>query len=534
MTTDKKNEMKIKKHWVDEISERIVTSYPGKNTFTCAAGITPSGKVHIGNFRDVITSDLICKALKDRNYNAELIFFWDDYDRFRKVPENVPESFSQFIGMPLSKIPDPYDCHESFAEHFEREFEESLPELGITPRFIYQTREYERNSYYREIKIALKKRREIIKILSRFKTQEIFEEDIESYFPFRVYCRRCKKDSTKITNYNGEDKIAYFCSCGQKEILDISKENIGKLAWRVDWAMRWFHYDICFEPGGKDHASPGGSYDSSKEIAEKIFQAHPPIFQGYEFVGIRGLTSKMSSSGGIGVTPTELLKIYEPELLRWLFTRDDPKHSITFCFDSEIIRQYDEFDRELDAYFEKKLASIASRSLFFARIDTKEEFPKERVSFRQIASFGQVVQGNYQELKKMFKRIGQKFDEQNLRTRLEKSQNWIEIFIPQLKIKVRELPNVEYFNKLSKEEKEQIVKLREEMDKYSSLEELTTFVYAIPKRPGLSDSEKKKRQRTFFKNIYNMLINSDTGPRLSTFLIALGKEKIKRLLEIND
>ena len=169
--------------------------------------------------------------------------------------------------------------------------------------------------------------------------------------------------------------------------------------------------------------------------------------------------------------------------------------------------------------------------MFFAKTDAKEEFSKERVPFRQVASFGQVVQGNLRQLKKMFVRVGYRFEEQSLRTRLEKSQNWINIFMPQRKIRVREAPNIEYFNNLTEEEREQVVSFREEMDIHWNLEGLTTFVYGIPRKPGLSDSENKKRQRTFFKNIYDMLIDSDTGPRLPTFLIALGKAKIGKLLK---
>jgi len=62
------------------------------------------------------------------------------------------------------------------------------------------------------------------------------------------------------------------------------------------------------------------------------------------------------------------------------------------------------------------------------------------------------------------------------------------------------------------------------------LEKLTSFVYSIPKKPELTENEKKIEQRNFFKNVYQMLIDADTGPRLPTFLLALGKEKVKKLL----
>jgi len=40
------------------------------------------------------------------------------------------------------------------------------------------------------------------------------------------------------------------------------------------------------------------------------------------------------------------------------------------------------------------------------------------------------------------------------------------------------------------------------------------------------------RQRAFFKDVYNLLIGKDAGPRLSTFLWAANRETVLRLLDI--
>ena len=78
---------------------------------------------------------------------------------------------------------------------------------------------------------------------------------------------------------------------------------------------------VDFEPGGKDHASPGGSYDTSRVISEKIFGYPAPLFQGYEFIGIKGTTGKMSGSSGLNLTPETLLHIYQPEVILWLYSK---------------------------------------------------------------------------------------------------------------------------------------------------------------------------------------------------------------------
>jgi len=518
------------KHWADAIAEKLIALNPKKKKFVCAAGISPSGTVHIGNFRDVITVDLVGKALKNRKKEVELVFSWDEFDRLRKIPGNVPQTFSKYIGIPLAEIPDFDKCHDSYAKHFEADFEKILPELGIQIRFIHQAEMYGKNRYYEGIKIALQKRKEIAKILARFKTQGMTKEGIENYYPLQIYCSKCRSSlNTKIREYDGKDEIKYSCKCGNEETVNISKKNAGKLDWKVDWAMRWKYEDVSFEPGGEDHASPGGSYDVSKVIAKEIYEINPPLFQGYGFVGIEG-AFKMSSSKGTGVSPKDLLEIYEPELLRWIFVRAKPLKPITLFFDSQIIRQYDEFDEKVNDYFNEKLSNSERQEIELSK--TKEPLSRTRISFRQIASFGQIVQGNFSELKKMYDRIEQKYDEKLLKRRLEKSLVWVEKFAPEMKIRIRENPNTGYFKKLNKEEKEQIIRLRKELENNLSAERLTALVYEIPKKSGMDEEKKKIAQRNFFKNVYQMLIDADTGPRLPTFLLALEKKKIEYLLNI--
>ena len=51
-------------HWSEKIARNLIDRNPGKEEYVCAAGISPSGSVHIGNFRDIATSLFVCKALR--------------------------------------------------------------------------------------------------------------------------------------------------------------------------------------------------------------------------------------------------------------------------------------------------------------------------------------------------------------------------------------------------------------------------------------------------------------------------------------
>ena len=97
-------------HWAYEVAHELIRKNPNKETFVCAAGISPSGSVHIGNFREIVTTYFVVRALQDLGKKTRFIFSWDDYDRFRKVPKNIDPSFAKYIGMPYCDIPDPYGC----------------------------------------------------------------------------------------------------------------------------------------------------------------------------------------------------------------------------------------------------------------------------------------------------------------------------------------------------------------------------------------------------------------------------------------
>src|SRR3989344_8810920 len=117
--------------WATAVAEKIISAHPNLDLYTTAAGISPSGVVHFGNFRDVVTAHLVREALKEKGKKTKLLFSWDNFDRFRKVPFGVPESFIEHIGKPLSKIPDPFGETASYSEYFQKPFVEAMEKLGI-------------------------------------------------------------------------------------------------------------------------------------------------------------------------------------------------------------------------------------------------------------------------------------------------------------------------------------------------------------------------------------------------------------------
>lgn len=508
--------IKDDKPWASAVADEIISLNKGEEFFTVAAGISPSGVVHFGNFRDVITAHMVREALQEKGKKVRLIFSWDNFDRLRKVPVGVPESFAEFIGKPLSSIPDPFGDMLSYAEHFQRPFVEAMEKLGIDIEYRDQTKLYESGIYDDMIKSAMLKREKIADILLSFMTEKAMrEKEIDpvlyrkNFYPISIYSRFTGKDSTKILEYDGDMGIKYIClETGKEDVADLRVDHIAKLNWKVDWPMRWCYEKVHFEPGGSDHAAPGGSYDVSSVIAKEVFDCNAPVFVEYMFVGIRGLGSKMSGSKGNAVSPLDLLNIYEPSLLKWLYLKKDPNQSFELAFDSEIYRQYDEYD---------------------------SQHPNNKaMPFRQLVGFGQIVQWNADKLFSIVKELGLDYDKKIISARLPLAKNWLMKYNPGELIALNESVNKDYADTLTEARKEQVKRLHDELvsKREASIAELELLTYHIPKDPKFSEAGLKKEQRAFFKDIYNLLIGKDAGPRLGTFLWAVDRDHVIKLLTL--
>ena len=525
-------------HWSDTIADKIIKKNPDKEEFVCAAGISPSGSIHIGNFRDIATSLFVVRALERKGKKAKLLFSWDEYDRLRKVPvnvEKVTDEFEKYIGYPYVDIPNPFDSEEkSYAEYFEREFERAIDKFGIKLDYRHQAEMYRSGKYRDYILTALDKRGEIFDILDSFRTQAAVEGERENYYPVSIYCPHCHRDTTKIIGYDDTTKVAnYVCMCGYEGLFNFYKDTDCKLAWKVDWPMRWAYEQVDFEPGGKDHAAPNGSYDTSRVIAKKIFGIDAPIFQGYEFIGIKGSTGKMSGSSGLNLTPDTLLKVYQPEILLWLYARVEPNKAFDLCFDEGILRQYFEFDKQYNQYISGE-ANDHVKSIMESCLLTDRSI--KTVPMSLLVQLGSVVDFNVSLLETVFEKIGQPYKYDDFKERLQLAQYWLENCSPENVNRLVPYRNWGIYETLSDEEKQEIKDLHDYLQgKTYTLEELNTKLYDIPKRIfGEDNPNLKKYQGAFFKAVYRLLLNKEKGPRLYLFLYAIDKERYIHLLDFSN
>ncbi len=538
----------------DSVLEAVLQSRQAVGTIVCASGISPSGPVHLGNLREVMTVHLVADELRRRGHSVEHIHSWDDFDRLRKVPEGMPRILEPEVGRPLARIPDPFGEYPSYADRFIAEFSDSLERLAIRPRYVRQSEAYRRGAYTEQIRLALARRKEIFDILAEFKTPgrsargEVSGR--EGYYPFRPYCKTCGRDTTLVLQHDMPgDALSYSCSsCGHAHTMLLTELPLeGKLVWKVDWPMRWAHEQVDFEPGGEDHSSPQGSFAVGKRIVREIFGAKEPFYVGYAFVGLSGASTKMSSSAGVVASPATALQVLEPAIVRWLYARRPPSHSFSIELGATVQRLYDEWDQLLDRVehdsandADRLLADVATRA--FGEVVPTTQL---RAAFRMLASAADLTRGDRDQIVRIASAHVQAGHEGGVRAamlepRLQCAINWALHFVPEEeRTHVRDTYDVPTWAALSESTRQGVRMLLARMDEHWSLDGLTQLLYGIPKLlHGLPEDARpndpviKEAQRDFFVALYRLLCNSERGPRLPTLFLSLGPVRVRALLSI--
>ena len=528
-------------YWADQLADEIIRRKPDKEEYVCAAGISPSGSVHIGNFRDIATSYFVCRALQKKGKKAKLLFSWDEFDRLRKVPKNVSDylgnnSFEQYIGCPYVDIPDPFGKETSYAAHFEKEFMASVERFGIQMEYRYQAKEYRSGRYAEYIIFALKNRDKIFSILDSHRTQDATEEERKNYYPVSIFCPHCHKDSTKIVSLSEDcTKAHYVCECGHEGDFDFTKDFNCKLQWKIDWPMRWKAEGVDFEPGGKDHASKNGSYDTAKDISKQVFGYDPPLFQGYEFIGIKGSVGKMSGSSGLNMTPDFLLKLYPPEMILWLYAKTEPLKAFDFCLSDEILRQYFEFGKMVGAVRAGTADENTKRVIENSLIAGRNFVP---VPMSQLVDLGSVVDFNPDMMEKLFQKIGTPYTKEEFSELFEKAKFWLKTCSPESEYIILKKRNWKYWRTMAEPERACVRALHDYIAAGGyTLDSLQSELYAIPKQVFPDKAEDKNAlkqvQSKFFQDVYNLILGRDRGPRLYLYLFAVDADRYLRLLDFS-
>lgn len=516
-------------NWAKEVALKIINERPNEEVYTVASGVSPSGFVHIGNFREIATPYLVAKELKKLGKKVRYILSFDEFDRFRKVPGNIGSSYEKYIGMPYTELPSPFSENESYASYMENRFLNELKSMDVEVECIYQAKEYQSGRYNKYIKVAMDNRDKIFSIIDDFRTQESTDEERRNYYPISIYCPNCHKDSTKIINYESDSgNVKYMCNCGHRGDLNINNATNIKLQWKVDWPMRWMVEGVTFETGGIDHSASNGSKAVSERVAREIFNYEPPIYIPYNFIGIKGGGAKMSSSTGNVLTITDLLKVYDKNIIWWFYARFDNMHAFDIALDNDVIRYYSEFDRWVKLYFNDNIDEKNKSILDLTNV--KEEYLKNP-NFSYLVTFLPIVNFDIDLLKELLSKEDIDVNSEQFSNRLDLAINWVKEYGSDYQVNLLNQRNDNFYNTISDLEKEWLNKTIKLLDfQFNTTNELQTALYDVVKDEILVDKELKQAQKRYFQILYNMLLGTDQGPKLGLFLMAIDKEKIKNLL----
>ena len=253
--------------WLDQVVADVTQARPtGK--LIVSSGHSPSGTYHIGTLREVMTANAIAWALRRVGREAEHWDVVDDFDAFRKLPADVPESWLKYVGVPLALVPDPQDCHGSYGAHYLEQLNQGLAALGATPDVqLSGYRNYQEGALIEQMVQTLDNLDEVRQILV-----EVGKRDLEpNWSPVQILDDDNNLRNRKYTGWNSAQRsVSWVDKVGQTGEAALDSGQV-TLAWRLDWPARWAKWGVSAEPFGRDHATKGGSFDTGKVLVQKIF-----------------------------------------------------------------------------------------------------------------------------------------------------------------------------------------------------------------------------------------------------------------------
>lgn len=484
-------------HWADLIADQAAQK--GRQHLV-STGITPSGDIHIGNMREILTGDAVFRALSERGVECSFNYIADNSDPLRRVyPFLDPAVFEQHVGKPLSDIPCPCGDHASYAEHFLVPFIEALDRLGVRVEVVRADEVYRRGDFDDVVITALTHQAEIKEILQ----QETGKEVADDWSPFNVICTDCgRMTETTVTGFDPDGRsVSYTCRCGASGTVPIAGN--GKLTWRVDWPARWKVFGVTIEPFGKDHASRGGSYDTGGRIATEVYDIDPPLPIPYEWISLRG-KGDMSSSKGNVVTISEVLDVVPAQVLRYFVFRSNPTKSLGFEPGLPLLNLFDEYAVAADKGDNRavELSQVGAERLL-------------GIPYRHIVSLIQTTGGNIDRIAAILQSNGVEVsNKESLQQLVTYASRWLETFAPEeVKFQIQDsLPD--RAGELSDEQKRVLAILAERLQQGMNADQIHNLIYEIKEELGIAPG-------AVFKAIYVSLLGKDRGPRAGWFLSSL-------------
>ncbi len=339
MSDTVRNNQPIPKAWPFEEAGRVAARIEasGKDVALFETGYGPSGLPHIGTFGEVARTTWVRQAytvLTGRP--TRLLAFSDDMDALRKVPDNVPnrDMLREFIGQPLTRVPDPFGTHESFGAHNNARLQAFLDGFGFAYEFASSTEYYASGRFDAALLRAAERHDAIVAVVA----PTLGAERQATYSPFMpIHPRTGQVMQVRIDRVDaGADVLEWQDPATGERFQTPITGGACKLQWKADWAMRWHALGVDYEMSGKDLID---SVKLSSRICT-VLGSPPPVGFTYELF-LDEHAQKISKSKGNGLGVDEWLRYAPPESLAQ-FMYNAPHRAKRLFFDV-IPRAVDEY-----------------------------------------------------------------------------------------------------------------------------------------------------------------------------------------------
>ncbi|MFL2883456.1 MAG: lysine--tRNA ligase [Pelagibacteraceae bacterium] len=477
-------------------------------------GYGPSGLPHIGTFGEVARTSMMINALKHiEKFDCELITFSDDMDGLRKVPDNIPNEkiLNDNLGKPLTSIPDPFEKFNSFGEHNNEMLKKFLTKFKFDFIFKSSTENYKKGIFNESLHRVLEKYDDIMNII----LPTLGNERRKTYCPFLPLCPDTGKvlEIPMIEMNQKKGKIV-FDNNGKKIETEIIN-GLCKLQWKVDWAMRWFTFDVDFEMYGKDLTE---SAILSNKIC-KVLGKRPPDGFAYElFLDEKG--EKISKSKGNGISIDQWLRYASPESLS-LYMYPNPKRAKKLY--AEVVpKTVDEYLTNIEKFHTQKNSEQILNPVWHVH---NGKPPKEKIVMPFSMLLNLVGSSNARDKKILWKFIN-KFHKDIKPENYPILDCLTEFALNYFKDKVE--PNKKYKRPNESEKKafKNLIKKLSLISQNTKPEEIQTVVYSVGKENGY-----EKNLRDWFILIYEVLFGEADGPRMGFFISFFGVKETINLIE---
>ena len=520
-------------HWFDELLREARSSVGTKPSLVINGGLSVSGLQHVGRLRgEIVMSHCLARALREEGRHVVQGLVQYTQDQWHGKPWQLSQfpgdSGRQYIGWRLVEVPDPHGCHANWVDHYWSEFASYLDAYAPDVHVTSTTELYRRQDLHELIADLAARAEDVRAVVNKFRPRKPYPP---GWIPFEPYCNMCHRvGNARALRVNDAISVDYECDC---EDYGTSPLELGKLNWRLEWPAIWKTLRVDVEPFGKDHAAPGGSRDSCKEIASVIMGFTAPFGIPYEWVGLgeRGLDrGDMGSSDAIGFGPATWAEVGDPEVLRYAYLSVPTSRRIVLDLSKADV-YHDGYDAGERAYFgggNTEEEQLHRRTYELAAMATPPNAAPFVLPYRHAAYLSQISPAEdrvgwvIRRLKdtRVLQRDLSADERDRIGRRLVQARRWVEAYAPENRVVLLERLTDDVRAQLTKQDRESLMIFAVKAGATDWREDaIKASMVALTKGEKLP-----VMQSRFFRNLYLVLLGTEKGPRAAPFLAVLDKQ----------